>query len=1138
MAKNFDYLQQIPELHSLYVLCDNTECLKEVNRDSCAVEGRKVLEWLVRNIYELKHAPIPERASLYELMTGEPFTGFLGVQDTADKMMMNAHYLRKAGNKGAHAGGISDKEALFCVKDAYNLVGGILLKLQIIDHLNEFDATLIPKGQTMVPTHISEQSSAGYEDLKTVVSEDSLSQTRDISGCVDFSEAETRQLFINLMLEEAGWEVLSEDHLIQAGKACIEVEVEGMPNSSGKGYADYVLFGSDGIPLAVIEAKRTTKDASVGRQQANLYADCLEKKYRCKRPVVYYSNGYKSFIIDGMGYPTREVLGFHTADELSLMIQRRGRSLITDRNVDRDITDRNYQIEAIHSMCDHFNKMNRRGLLVMATGTGKTRVAISLCELLMRNNWISRVLFLADRTSLVDQAHKNFVKLLPHESTTVLNEESNPNMDARIMFSTYQTMIHKIDTEEKQFTIGRFDLIIVDEAHRSIFGKYSAIIDYFDALIVGLTATPRADIDKNTYTLFGTEDGQPNFAYELDQAVADGYLVNYNVQERESKILKEGIKYADLSKEEAEQIDKIIEYERLRDGLEVDNPVRRDIKSSELFTYIYNKDTIDKVLTDLMENGMKVSGGEKIGKTIIFAYNHKHAQMIVDEFAELYPELGPDYCVLIDYSVNYAQSLIDQFEQRQSMPQIAVTVIMLDTGIDVPDILNLVFFKPIYSKIKFWQMIGRGTRLSPGIFDNGEDKKEFYIFDWFNNFRYFSVNPEGKQPIQVMSLTERLFGLRVDIKLCLQSVVHQQIEYDKQLHDELRDLLYGQVLQLQPYNLSVRKKLEIVTKYQQADIWQCLTPVQADELKREIAPLLPKESDDEGAKKFDILALYVMLSMVDDQTDGNRAKAKIETICQALQEKASIPQVMAKMPLINIVAGGTYWEGSTLRTIEELRTELRELVKFLLGVDNKKFIIDIEDVVSKGDFTGGIQSRQTYKQRVIDFLRENRDLPVLQKIYNLEQLTLDDIKELERICWQELGTKEEYEEYVAKGQMVCGDKVAIFIRSQIGVDRQVAMQHFTQFISDNDLNSEMEEYIKTIISYVCENGNITRDDMVNHSPFMDIPVTDVFGVRALKVVEYVNEISRVVGADYTPYHNPINYNFTDKSNLPKAAEKK
>ena len=759
----------------------------------------------------------------------------------------------------------------------------------------------------------------------------------DIDGTPE-SEAETRRVLIDRMLREAGWTVLTAKGVVKPSKACIEVEVEGMPNGEGVGFADYVLFGADGLPLAVIEAKKTTVSPIKGKHQVELYADCLEKQYG-RRPVIYYTNGYETNIIDGLGYPPRRLYAFHTEGDLELLIQKRGRKDISDFSVKGYITDRHYQKMAIKSVCEWFNGKHRRSLLVMATGTGKTRVAISTVDVLMRNGWVKNVLFLADRTSLVGQAKKNFAKLLPNTPVAVLSDSSDENIirdkngevvevNARIVFSTYQTMINCVDTEKKPFSVGRFDLIIIDEAHRSIFGKFGAIFNYFDSLLLGLTATPRDEVDKSTYDIFEMENGCPNYAYELDDAVADGFLVNYHGFKRGSMILKDGIKYSDLSEEEREQLEQVWDYEETLQELgsgavppEAGGNARgRDIGSEEIFKYIYNEGTVDNVLQDLMKNGLKVQSGERIGKSIIFAYNHKHAELIVERFHKLYPEYGSDFCALIDNYVTYSQDLIDKFEIRDGNPQVAVSVDMLDTGIDVPDVLNLVFFKPVKSKIKFMQMIGRGTRLSEDIYGAGKDKECFYIFDWCRNFEYFEQNPDGKIVQQSMSLTERLFALRAEVAFYLQHQTYQEDEFAKSLHDDLKAGLKVQVVSLSDAHISVRNRWAAVCHFKSDDAWVCLTAGDVQTLKFDIAPLLPHNTQDENAKKFDVLVLAIELEFVNSEYNASRPVASVCGLAERLLSKATIPQVVAKMGTIKEVLNQTSWENRSLRWLEKVRS--------------------------------------------------------------------------------------------------------------------------------------------------------------------------------------------------------------------------
>lgn len=1102
---NFDYLKDIASLNNLYHFCNVAEITQVSDPDQSALNSRRALEWTVRAVYALKGVEVGERTSLFELVDSELFKEF--VSDY--KLMMAVHYIRKVGNAAAHTGNVSKRESFFSLLNIYNFVGAVLVKLGAIESFPPFNQELIP---SKPPIYIAPKESA-EPSTEFVKSMDAtkVKATLVAPPITDLSEADTRKLYIDLMLKEAGWKVLSEEGKILPSTACVEVEVHGMPNKPSVGYVDYVLFGQNGIPLAVVEAKRTSKSPEVGKHQAELYADCLENQYKI-RPVIYYTNGFETYIIDGLGYPPRRLYAFHTEKDLQLLIERRKRGPIKDFKVKDTITDRDYQKTAIKAVCEHLNKMHRRALLVMATGTGKTRVAISLVDVLMRNNWVKNVLFLADRTSLVRQAHKNFVKLLPNTTTCVLSETDNKDKDvnARIMFSTYQTMINYIDTDTKEFSVGRFDLVIIDEAHRSVFGKFGAIFNYFDSMLLGLTATPREDVDKSTYELLELEDGYPNYEYNLQDAVNDGYLVPYTAFKKGTMILEEGIKYDNLSKEEKEQLEKIWAYEQTVNALTEDIRKGRDIDSKEIFTYIFNTDTIDKVLQDLMKNGLSVQGGERIGKTIIFAYNHQHAELIVQRFNLLYPEYGPDFCVLIDNYVNYAQDLIDKMEIRDANPQIAVSVDMLDTGIDIPDVLNLVFFKIVKSKIKFWQMVGRGTRLSKDIFGAGQDKEKFYIFDWCRNFEFFGKNPDGADAAPTQSLTERLFCVRADLAFELQQSQYQAIPFDKQLHDDIKKLMMEQVQQLSNRHISVRERWESVTRMKEPENWQYISLLDVEVLKQDISPLLAKNQTDEAAKRFDLLVLLMELSQVSDSVSGTRSIKNIITIAQALSEKSVIPQIHAKMETINMVLSEVFWENITLEGLEKVRIELRDLVKFIFGEKRKSFEVDIEDTVTVDGVAEELATYTTYRQRVLEYLAANRNLPVLQKILNIEPLTVADIKELERILWEELGTKDEYRHCTQN--MLCGDYVAAFIRSIIGVDRAVALRMFSQFIDENDLNSEQEEYLKTIINYVCENGDIKVDTLINNSPFSDYDAVEVWGQNLQSVGKYIERLHRAITA--------------------------
>ena len=1109
MAKNFDYIlllaDKIPTFKHLHNYCRLAEEQQPIYPDASANNARKALEWLMKNMLKMAGVTVDARATLNDMLRLPATDAFV---NRDYKFREDIYLVKKIGNAASHDGAepVNRVKAFRCLRALYNVVAGFMGRWDAVKEIPPFDATLISSPSAPVALVKSPEPKVEMEVVNSVRKE-SLDDPQPVVLPRESlaSEAVTRRYLIDYMLMEAGWELLDEKGKVLGGKACIEVEVDGMPTASGKGYADYVLFSRGGKPLAVIEAKATSHAVTEGRHQATLYADCLEKRYGV-RPVIYYTNGFTTKVIDGMGYPDRDVISFHAMDDLERLIQKRGRAEIKDVTIKEEITDRPYQQTAIKRIVEWFNAKHRRGLLVLATGTGKTRVSISLCDILMRNDWVKTVLFLADRTALVGQAHKNYEALLPSVSMSVLSEEKAPDMQARILFSTYQTMINYLDREDKAFSVGRFDLIIIDEAHRSVFGRYGAIFNYFDSLLIGLTATPRDEIDRNTYDLLQLDNGMPNYSYDIDEAVRDGYLCPYKTLQYHSKIMERGAKWDEMSKEDREEAERLMDYEKSLAGLGPDDEYHRDILPQEIFKYLFNIDTIDKVLMELMEKGLKVKSGEEIGKTIIFAMNHPHAELIVERFRTLYPEKEPDYCQLIDNYVNKAHGLILDFEQMDKYPQIAVSVDMLDTGVDVPSVLNLVFFKCVRSKIKFMQMIGRGTRLCPKVFGDA-DKKEFYIFDWCNNFEYFSVHSDGANPVAVKSLTERLFALRLDIAAALQSAEHQEREVDRCLHDELKAILHTQVNQLSRARIDVRAYLQTIEPYREREAWACLSDLDVAELKG-IAHLLPRPKENEAAKKFDVLMLYLQLEAVDSTVKADNSRASVIKIAQLLEKKATIPAVRERMETIKEVQTAGFWECRTLDSLERVRKELRELVHVLAeSRDERRFVINIEDAISSDAVAAPVTLKATYHDRVIDYLAKHTDNEVLRKIQNFEQLTTVDVNELQRIFWEELGTRTEFDE--ATNGKKYNHNVAAFIRVIQGVDRQKALALYTRFIKDGNLTGEQEQYLKEILNYLSENGDLQMSD------FMEYPLNrnrwrDVFGEHFVGLKDFVNELHNVI----------------------------
>ena len=895
----------------------------------------------------------------------------------------------------------------------------------------------------------------------------------------DISEYETRKKYIDLELKLAGWDF--ETNITE------ELKLSGMPNAHQEGYADYVLFGKNGLPLAVVEAKRTSVDPRVGQNQAKLYADCIENEYH-QRPVIYYTNGFEIYMWDDMNYTPRKVAGFYTQDELQLLINRRNsRQSLEHIFVDDKITNREYQLEAIKSVCETFEEGHRKALVVMATGTGKTRTAISIVDVLSDKEWVKNVLFLADRTVLVKQAKNNFTKLLPNMSTcNLLSTTDNPE-DSRIVFSTYQTMINAIDNTKnksgnKLFTPGHFDLIIVDEAHRSIYKKYQAIFEYFDGLVVGLTATPRNDVDRNTYRFFEIENDVPTFAYEYEKAVKEGYLVDYHTIKTSTDFMDRGIKYSELSNEEKEKYEDTFADDE-------DN-IPEEIDASAMNSWLFNRDTIKKLLELLMDKGLKVKGGDELGKTIIFARNHKHAQKIVDTFNELYPEYRGEFAKLVDNQVKYNETIIDEFSTKEKGPQIAVSVDMLDTGVDVPEILNLVFFKPVKSKIKFWQMIGRGTRLCKDLFGAGLDKKEFYIFDYCKNFEFFSVNPKGIETNNVISLTERIYGYKLDLIVELQNMKYQSDEKYCEYRKTLIKEFIEEIKNLNKDSFMVKNKIHYIELYSKEKTWVYISTIDLMDIKENLIPLFTSIDDNEDAKRFDNLMYQLQVKRI-RQDKTNRCENLIVDTVGELEKLGTVPQIREKQDLILKVAETDYIKEADFWGIEEVRTELRNLIQFIDPYNRPPVYIDIEDTLNDIDeeyvYVSTGNNFTNYRRKVEKFLTGNLENVIVWKIRHNIRLTEQDKENLEKILFEELGNNKEYAETFGDTNIIKA------VRNIVGLDKNVVSDIFYKYINDNRLNMKQIQFVKLLIDYVIKNGTIDMQKLTEQ-PFKNVgEVYDLFG---------------------------------------------
>ena len=897
----------------------------------------------------------------------------------------------------------------------------------------------------------------------------------------DLSEFETRRAYIDQYLEEAGW---------VHGQSCThEHEVQGMPNTTGTGYVDYVLWGDDGKPLGLVEAKRSSRDPMEGQRQAELYANCLEQQHG-QRPLIFLSNGYRHRLWDDLRYPPREVQGFYKKDELDTLIRRREiRQPLAQATISTSIAGRYYQQRAIRAICESLEQGRLKALLVQATGTGKTRTAISLTDVLTRCNWVKRVLFLADRTSLVLQAERAFRRFLPDCSP--VNLVTNKGGEGRVFLSTYPTMMNLIDAEDsrgvKRFGVGHFDLVIIDEAHRSVYQKYGAIFAYFDSLLNGLTATPREEIDRNTYELFDREIGLPTDEYGLDQAVADGFLVPFKPISVPLRFPREGISYAALSDEEKAQWDLLDWEENVQNSGQVD--------SGAINAWLFNADTVDQALKVLMTQGCLDASGDRLGKSVIFARNHKHAEFIRERFDHHYPHLAGKAARVIDNQVKYAQTLIDEFANPASDLRIAISVDMLDTGIDIPEIVNLVFFKPVRSRTKFWQMVGRGTRTCKDLFGPGRDKECFWIFDLCQNLEFFLGQGGAESTAAPETLSTRLFRSRLAlIETIDQKALQQGVGMDGELvahRHSLAELLRCHVAGCPADNFVVRPHLQLVEQFRQNEAWLSLSPDDLQTLSSTLAPLPSAYAEQQGdtdadARRFDLLLYTLQLTLLRGEPRFLRLQQQVRELAAQLEARANIPQVAAELELIRDLLIDEWWQDVTVPMLDEVRRRLRALVGLIETTAQEPLYTNFTDELGELHEldAAALLSRDEFQQfrlRAREFLRAHDDHLTMQRLRRNQPLTPADLEELQRFLLSHgIGS----EQAIQRAAEECNG-FGLFIRSLVGLDRNAAKQTFADFLAQGTHTATQIRFINEIIDELTSRG-VMDPARLYDPPFSDL----------------------------------------------------
>jgi len=1132
-SMNFAHIQQKwPELHQLVSFAEDYAIS---DPQSSLVKLRCFAEKVVGYLYSELTLPVFPNSNIFDKLTADDFTSAVPRLIT-DKL----HAIRKSGNQAAHAGKVDQQQAIWILKESYFVATYLFLvfgggtqddcpdfhapKQQQPDSQNDQEfakknkilTVQLADNQARLKRALDELDAAEQAQkkaqqqaakLKQAIDQEKLDRlkTRNdqiITSGFDFSEDETRKRIIDLDLRAAGWNVaLGEDSTEEVGK---EVKVADQPTTTGTGYVDYVLWDDDGKPLAVIEAKRTRENIEKGRQQATLYASALEKQFG-QRPVIFYSNGWDIKILDdAQGYNSRGLYGYYSKDSLQYLIKRR--TLKKDLNttpIDTAVAGRLYQMETITRVCERFSDKHRKALIVQATGTGKTRVSIALAKRLLDAGWAKRVLFLCDRKELRKQAGNAFTEFTNEPVHIVGKSAKNTAASARVFIATYPGMLRIMN----QYDVGYFDLIVADESHRSIYNIYGDIFKYFDALEVGLTATPVEMVSRSTCDLFGCDYKMPTANYPLEDAIEQGNLVPYKIVSYTTQFLREGIKKDNLSDEQIAQLEE--------QGVD---PNELDFDAKQIDESIKNKDTNRLILRNLMEKGIRDKDGQLPGKTIIFARNIAHAELMAQLFSELYPQHGANFCRVIHSKYERAEELIDDFKSsEENSVRIAISVDMLDTGIDVPECVNLVFAKPIKSKVKFWQMIGRGTRLCENLYGPGLHKSHFLIFDHWANFEYFDENPEEEDVKQGKSLLQKLFEARVTLA---QTALKKA---DMDVFEQTIALIHQDIDLLPMESISIRDNWQVVETYKDLKRLKQFSPQAVSDLLEKIAPLMQWRNimGQSEAYKFDSELTVIQTLLLSDVSKIDLARQGVMIKIQSLQ--MHLNEVRAQAQDIASIQTDDYWQNLSSAALEQSRIRLRSIIHLRdkqVIPPPTSYVLDIKEDV------GGIKEAERPTRIVsIDYQIFRQEIEktltplfetdsVLKKIRRGQRVTDADLVQLNSLVHTQnpnvdLNTLKEF----FPQSTTTLDKI---LRTIVGMDQNAIEQSFTTFVQQihTQINAKQQRFISMLKNHLIRHGSIEIAQLYD-APFTQIHDMGLDGVfseqQADEIEQFIKQFDVKLG---------------------------
>lgn len=1122
-SQNFDFLR--PTFNSL--ADEATRAERHVHGDPGAAVWRLRVfaERAVATIYIERKLPRPFRADLNDCLQEEAF-----LQSVPRVVVDKLDLLRIRGNKAAHGDLFHSADALQLLREAFDIAAWIHLAVA------GRSTDLLPRYTPPAPTPAApavdtkalharaanlekelERERAKFEALlaeaennrkkleeaerTAATSASELSrlkaQGEQAAKVLSFNERETRHKLIDALLLDAGWNVG------ENGKNTDEVGQEILlakipEEGGGPGFADYILWGDDGKPLAVIEAKKAAKDMENGRVQAWSYAVALEKQYGF-RPVMFYTNGREIMIWDDVApagwdaaYKStpRRLFGFYSKRSLLALIAKRKRRPLSSVPINKDIIDRLYQIEAVQRTSERFHEGRRKALWVLATGTGKTRVAIAFCELLIRAGWADRILFLCDRRELRKQAYQAFTSFLPDAARVIVSSELTVDQKTkgRVFLATYPAMMNLYPTLDPGF----FDLVIADESHRSIYHRYRDLFLYFDALQLGLTATPVGKIDYNTYKLFGCENKLPTANYTLDEAVSHlpPYLVPPKVIPTTTKFLRKGIKYSEMTEEERAALEQ-----------DIDDPHEVEHEAADIDRQVFNRDTTRQLLRNLMEQGLRDATGTRPGKSIIFARNRKHAAHIREVFEEMYPQYGGSFVAVIEHEEPRAELLIDLFKDPAKEPIIAISIDMLDTGIDVPQVVNLVFAKPVKSFVKFWQMVGRGTRLCKDLFGPGEHKKEFYVFDPWGLFEYFGAAYKEEEPPRQRSLLERLFEARIEL---LAAAIDG---LDEPLVQATTGLIVQDLEDLRAAgSLTVKERWRELEMLSDAERIAPLSPATRADLLSIAAPLMRERNirGNEAAYRFDLLLTELSVELLRKGGRVADLRARVEGDVELLHK--AHPAVKAKAGSIHKVRSKDFWKGATPGDIELLRQDLRGVMHHRVDPSPGSVaprVIDVPDTVVGGEaYYPALSGAELmpYKERVrAVVLQHFASAPVLLRLKARKAVTEAEIEELARLIL-EIDDRADLKRLAAHDPITRGS-LASTLRGLVGLEPEAVEEAFVDFLSKHpSMTAKQTQFLARLQEHIAKNGGMEVDRLFEE-PFTQMealfPENDVDAILGI-----------------------------------------